>query len=292
MVGVDNLLQAVSLAILYAPTTSASPFPGSVKYTTHHVREVGKGVRIETFHPPSTYETFGTGIDHPLVERDNPDLEESAIAFVGSRLGVSKSAITFKSGFTGETTRRAFVKQTHDGVPFANAVANIAFNRENRVVAFGTSFVKPTRVSSSQPSIPIGDAIAKAEELIDGKYNGHPPSIEFLALPDGSAVLTHVIQIQNDKTGTWVEAFIDAHTGQLRSVTDFVNKFSYLVLPIAIEVPTEGFQVLLDPQDTVASPLGWHSDGTTSTTATAGNNVIASKGAPTPQSGPGEFIYP
>lgn len=292
MVGVDNLLKAVSLAILYASTASASPFPGSVKYTTHHVREVGKGVRIETFHPPSTYETFGTGIDHPLAKRDNPDLEESAIAFVGSRLGVSKSAITFKSGFTGETARHAFVKQTHDGVPFANAVANVAFNRENRVVAFGTSFVKPTRVSSSQPSIPIDNAIAKAEELIDGKHNGHPPSIEFLALPDGSAVLTHVIQIQNDKTGTWVEAFIDAHTGQLRSVTDFVNKFSYLVLPIASEVPTEGFQVLVDPQDTVASPLGWHSDGTTSTTATAGNNVVASKGAPTPQSGPGEFIYP
>lgn len=64
MVGVDNLLKAVSLAILYASTASASPFPGSVKYTTHHVREVGKGVRIETFHPPSTYEVRLTRLLH------------------------------------------------------------------------------------------------------------------------------------------------------------------------------------------------------------------------------------
>ncbi|KAF9494434.1 hypothetical protein BDN71DRAFT_1483072 [Pleurotus eryngii] len=247
MVGVDDLLKSVFLAILCASATSASPLPGSIKHATHHVHEVGKG-------------TFGTGIDHPFAKRDSPDLEESAIAFIGSKLSVSKSAITFKWGFTGETARHAFVEQTS--------------------------------VSSSRPSIPIGNAIAKAEELTDGKYNDHPPSFEFLALPDSSAVLTHVIQIQNDKTGTWVEAFIDAHTGRLRSTTDFVNKFSYLLLPIASEVPTDGFQVLVNPQDTVASRLGWHGDGTTSATTTASDKGITLKGAPTPQSGPGEFIYP
>lgn len=70
------------------------------------------------------------------------------------------------------------------------------------------------------------DAIAKAEELIDGQHNDHPTTLEFLALPDGSAALTHVVQIQNDSTGAWVEAFIDAHSGELRSVTDFVAKAS------------------------------------------------------------------
>lgn len=82
------------------------------------------------------------------------------------------------------------------------------------------------KISSSKPTISVGDAIAKAEELIGGKHNDYPPSLEFLALSDGSAVLTHVIQIQNHETGVWGEAFIDAHTGQLRSITDFVAKFS------------------------------------------------------------------
>lgn len=293
MAGFDKFLKTVCLAILYASATSASPFPPSAKYATHHVREVGQGLRIETFHPPSTYETFGAGIEHPLAERDNPDLEESAIAFVGSKLGVDKKTIAFKSGFTGETARHAFVKQTHDGIPFANAVANVAFNRNNRVVAFGSSFVKPTKIASSQPTISVGDAITKAKELIGGKHNDHPPSLEFLALPDGSAVLTHAIQIQNQDTGAWVEAFIDAHTGQLRSITDFVAKFSYLVVPITDQVPTvQGFQTLNNPQDTQASPFGWHSDGTTSTTRTEGNNVVAKKVATTSQSAPGEFMYP
>jgi extracellular elastinolytic metalloproteinase len=43
---------------------------------------------------------------------------------------------------------------------------------------------------------------------------------------DGTAVLTHVMQIQNDEAGTWFEAFVDAHSGELVSVTDFVSKAS------------------------------------------------------------------
>ncbi len=30
-----------------------------------------------------------------------------------------------------------------NGIPIANAVANVAFNKANKVVSFGSSFVKP-----------------------------------------------------------------------------------------------------------------------------------------------------
>ncbi|KAF9488922.1 hypothetical protein BDN71DRAFT_1484991 [Pleurotus eryngii] len=285
MVSFNKFFKSVFLAVTYASATSASPFPGSAKHATHRVREVGRGLQVETFHPPSSFETFGTGIDHPLSKRDNPDLEESTIAFVESKLGVAKDAISFKSGFAGETAKHAFVKQSHDGIPFANAVANVAFNNDNKVVSFGSSFVKPKKIASSTPSVSLTDAIAKAEELIDGQHNDHPPTLEFLALQDGSVALTHVIQIQNDETGAWVEAFIDAHTGELHSVTDFVAKASYRVLPIQKEILTQGFETLTDPQDLTASPQGWHSDGTTSTTTTAGNNAIAFKGSQTSVTG-------
>ena len=36
-----------------------------------------------------------------------------------------------------------------NGVPVANAVANIAFNNANKVVSFGSSFVKPSMSRSS-----------------------------------------------------------------------------------------------------------------------------------------------
>ena len=47
-----------------------------------------------------------------------------------------------------------------------------------------------------------------------------------MAQKDGSLALTHVVQIQNDETGAWFEAFVDAHTGELVQLTDFVAKAS------------------------------------------------------------------
>ena len=47
---------------------------------------------------------------------------------------------------TAETdgAKHAYIRQRVNGVPFANAVANVAFNDEDKVVAFGSSFVKPS----------------------------------------------------------------------------------------------------------------------------------------------------
>lgn len=39
---------------------------------------------------------------------------------------------------------------------------------------------------------------------------------------DGTASLVHVIQIQNEEVNSWYEAYVDAHTGELISLTDFV----------------------------------------------------------------------
>ena len=81
-------------------------------------------------------------------------------------------------------------------------------------------------VASSTPSISVQDAITKAETALNGKYNDHPTTLEFIANKDDSLSLTHVVQIQNNQTSTWVEAFVDAHSGQIAHITDFVAKAS------------------------------------------------------------------
>ena len=143
-------------------------------------------------------------------------------------------------------------------------------------------------VPSTDPSLSVEDAIAKAETALSGKFNEHPPTVEFVAKKDGSLALTHVVQIQNDETGAWVEAFVDAHSGEIVQLTDFVTKITvsgyvywleacadtslctqYRVLPITKETLLEGFENLVDPQNPAASPDGWHSDGTTTTTTTS-----------------------
>ncbi|KAJ7477392.1 Fungalysin metallopeptidase-domain-containing protein [Mycena latifolia] len=283
MVAFNKFFTSVLLAIVYASSGAlAAPWPTSSKHATNRVRVVGRGLKLNTFHPASTFETFGEGIDHPLRKRADVGLEDRTLAFVQSHLNLGEDAVAFKSGFAGEVSEHAFVRQTIDGIPVANAVANIAFNKDDKVVAFGSSFVKASTVAPSTPTVSLEDAIAAAEATLDGTFNEHPATLEFLAQEDGSLALTHVMQIQNEETGAWFEAFVDAHTGEVLSVTDFVTKASYLVLPLKEEILTQGFQTLVDPQDLTASssfsPQGWHSDGTTTTT---GNNAVSFKGATT-----------
>lgn len=78
------------------------------------------------------------------------------------------------------------------------------------------------KLAPSTPSVSFDSIKSRIEDELDGKFNNKEPTIEYLARPDGSAALTHVFQIRNEEKSSWVEAFVDAHTGELLSVTDFV----------------------------------------------------------------------
>ncbi|KAG5644069.1 hypothetical protein DXG03_009159 [Asterophora parasitica] len=287
MVAYNRFFASVFLAVVYASVSEAKALDGASKHATHRARNVGRGLQLEAFHPETNFQTFGAGLEQPALHgRAVQGIEESAVAVVQSQLDVPASEISYKSGYSTATGKFAYVKQRHNGIPFANAVANIAW-KGNKVVSFGSSFVKKKKIASSKPTIDVKSVIAKAEAALDGKYNDHPPSLEYLARPDGSVALTHVVQIRNEEADTWYEAFVDAHSGDILSVTDFVADASYRVLPITKETYPEGLETLVDPQDPLASPSGWHTAGTT---VTAGNNVVSYKSTQsgtTTQSAPG-----
>ncbi|KAF7311394.1 Extracellular metalloproteinase mep [Mycena kentingensis (nom. inval.)] len=278
MVAFTKMFKSLFTAVLLATSTSALTVPVNSKHATHRVRELANGLKLETFHPESTYETFGTGVDHPLRKR-GASLKEAAESFVASHLKIAESDVVQFSGFAGEVSSHAYLKQVINGIPVANAVSNVAFNADDLVVAVGSSFVKPTSVADSTPSVSLDDAKATAEAALDASFLDEvEPTLEFLIQPDGSAALVHVFQVRNDEKALWYNAFVDAHTNTLLSVTDYVAKATFRVLPITKELLTEGFQTVVNPEDTTASPFGWTStDGTTSTGVTAGNNVISFK---------------
>ncbi|KAF7335729.1 Extracellular metalloproteinase mep [Mycena venus] len=278
MVAFNKFFTSVFLAIVYASSSIAAPSPIDSKHTTHRTREIARGVKLETYHPASNYETFGEGIDHPLRKRAGVSFKESSVAFLQDKLGVKAENVAFHSGYTGEVFTHAYLKQVHEGVFFANAVANVALNKDDKVVAVGHTFVVPSSIAPSTATVSFEDAVATAENALDGTYNGHPAAIKYFVQEDNTAVLTHAFQVRNEEAGTWYLAYVDAHTNKLVSVTDFVAKASYRVLPITKEVLTQGFETLTDPADLDASPKGWHWTGTKDSTTTAGNNVITYKG--------------
>ena len=61
-------------------------------------------------------------------------------------------------------------------------------------------------------------------------HNDHPPSLEFFAKEDRTLALTHVIQVQNNDH--WFEAFVDAHSGEIVNIIDFVAHASVCIFGV------------------------------------------------------------
>ncbi|KAJ7918151.1 Fungalysin metallopeptidase-domain-containing protein [Mycena leptocephala] len=277
------VMSSFPLALLFGLLfTSVSASPG--------LKANARNPSTQTFFPSNSFQTFVGGVDHPLSRRDNGTLADAASAFVQTQLKVDSSSVKFKSGYSSDIAQYAYVKQQHNNIPFANAVANVAF-KDGKVVSFGHSFVKPSSFASSAPTISVDAAISAAEKALGGTHNKIPTTVEYLVNADNTASLVHVVQVQNQGKATWYEAFVDAHSGKFVSSIDLVANAAYRVLPIFKQDLTEGFEFLENPQDTVSSPLGWHNDGTTATNDTSGNNALVyfdqTQSETTTQSSPG-----
>ncbi|KAJ7089038.1 Fungalysin metallopeptidase-domain-containing protein [Mycena crocata] len=277
----NTLLASVLVAILYASSAVAVPTRSldTSKHATHSRRQLRSGRSLTTYHPASSFETYGAGIDHPLRKRADVSLKEASMAWVQDKLSLEADQLTWQSGFAAPKASYAYVKQSKDGIFFANAVANVAFNSEGLVSSFGSSFVNATSYAPKTPTVDVQTAFSKAEDVLGGSAAGLPDAeLKWFAKEDGTAALVHSFQVQNADDGTWYEALVDAHSGETVSIVDYVAHATYLALPIKKQFITDGVETLVNPEDLLASPQGWHFDGQGNTTNTSGNNVIAFKG--------------
>ncbi|KAI0319545.1 Fungalysin metallopeptidase-domain-containing protein [Amylostereum chailletii] len=279
MANFSLLFSSVLLAV-FASSALAAPWPASSKHGTHSVRHVGRdlAVRLESYHPPSSFETFGArGLDHPHAKREGFDLKTAAMSYIQNKLALDNDTLHWHSGYAGPVSQHAFLKQQSNGIPFANAVANVAFNQDGKVSAFSSSFVQPSSIAPSTPSVTLDDAATTAEQLLDATRTNHTSTLEYLVLDDDTAVLTHVMQVRNEETGAWMEAFVDAHNNQVVSVTDFIAHATFRVVPATSQDPDAGFQTVVNPEIAAASPDGWNTLAGADTGTTSGNNVITFK---------------
>ncbi|KAG8700293.1 hypothetical protein FRC11_013057, partial [Ceratobasidium sp. 423] len=264
-----------AVALMIASGAVAAPWDPTSRYATHSVRAVGpKKIKLTTYSPPATFETYGVdGVAHPLAKRGVTDASpaDAAKSFLESKLGVKPEGLSRKGGHSSDVASFEYFRQTFNGIPVANAVANVAV-KNDKVTSFGASFVKPKSVANPDPKLTKEEAIAKAEEVTGVKYNNKPTSLEYFAKDDDHVVLTHVIQVRNHETAEFYGVYVDATSGEVVNVIDFVIDASYRVVPFNLQDPKKGYSVQTNPADTAASPNGWHQVGSTTTTNTSGNN--------------------
>ncbi|KAH7325263.1 putative extracellular elastinolytic metallo proteinase precursor [Rhizoctonia solani] len=238
---------------------------------------------LQSYHPPSTFETYGDGIDHPLTKRGVVDADSAGVskAFLESKLGISADAISHRSGSSSDVAQHEYFRQQFNGIPFANAVANVAV-KSNKVASYGAGFVKPTKLETRvgrlpTPKVTKEEAIVDAEVATDTKYSNWPIALEYFAKDSDHLVLAHVTQVESEDTGERYESYVDASNGDIVNMISFVHQASYRVVPFTSQDPDDCFAVVTNPQDTVASPDSWHQYGSTTTTTTSGNNAITYK---------------
>ncbi|KAH8984003.1 metalloprotease [Lactarius hatsudake] len=233
----------VLLVLLFALATSATQWPATSHPATHRTHYVGadRSLKLEAFHPKSTFEGYGVDGVVPHPRYGR---------YFRSTLDAGAAAVSFLASKLSVSEDSVHVRTSAQG----QAVHHV----------FLVQKIK---------GVPVANAVANVAFNDNGKVSSYSSSFV-------KHSLTHVIQIHNKTAGTWYEAFVDAHDNKVISVTNFVAKASYLVIPFTAEdVNTDGFVTTTDPQNLNVSPNGWHQEFTSTTNSTDGNNVIAYTGS-------------
>ncbi|KAF9090067.1 Fungalysin/Thermolysin Extracellular metalloproteinase 5 [Mortierella sp. AM989] len=108
--------------------------------------------------------------------------------------------------------------------------------------------------------------------------NGQVPVAQaYIQNADGELELVYDFQVEMKDTDNWFHVQINAETGKVVQVVDWVADASYNVFPMGTNDPEDGNRKLLkDPHHPPASPLGWNRQAQNKNfTTTVGNNVYA-----------------
>ncbi|KAJ3159266.1 Fungalysin/Thermolysin Extracellular metalloproteinase 5 [Geranomyces michiganensis] len=103
-----------------------------------------------------------------------------------------------------------------------------------------------------------------------------PAKLKWIQDNDGRD-LRLVWDLEIEMLDNWYNAFVDTVHGEVVQLIDWVSDASYNVYPLGTNDPESGDRVMVkDPAHPIASPMGWHNQGTGGKhTVTIGNNVYA-----------------
>lgn len=246
-----------------------------------------------------------------LQEAQQVDTNTWLTTFLDSNFGLVKDrdyeiTDTFSSH---NSIVHVHLRQLINNIPVVNAVMNVNILR-NSILSIGSSFVQngedshfvmlaKTDLEEQAVTEPvmspidalhafaqhIGIAIdlqdlSMQASLVDSSVaitgltaSNIPASLKYIH-SDGKLILVWDLEVELENN--WFNSHVDATTGKVVSMNDWVSHASYNVYPLGTNDPLSGARrVVTDPAVKIASPQGWHNDGDESYKTTRGNNVAA-----------------
>ncbi|MAE65994.1 MAG: hypothetical protein CMJ18_17115 [Phycisphaeraceae bacterium] len=211
----------------------------------------------------------------------------------------------YESPHTGVT--HLYLRQVHRDLEVRHAEININVTTDGRVLNVGSSFITGLQEyeastefvmsplaafealsaehgwsTSATPSIlPVaGPDVPLLLDPVGVSFDPIPARLEYVPTPDGGIEPAWSFVVRTTDGDHWLDTSVHAHDGDLLQTTDWASHARYRVFEHPLNSPDEGPRTLVvDPQDPVASPLGWHdvnlTVGAGEFTDTRGNNVLA-----------------
>ncbi|CAH0032449.1 unnamed protein product [Clonostachys rhizophaga] len=202
-----------------------------------------------------------------------------------------------------------YFKQTFHDVEIDNALFNVNIDKNGQVFSFGNSFFNGSFPESSPEaikalSLPPMEALEVIQRTLDlpvditsntkveptdesrqsyifrnvrGLRRDPTPRPVYIVKPNGQLALTW--KVGTDAEDMSYSSYVDAENkpATVIAVLDHVDRWIYEVYPFGVGSPADEVRTEIeDPQDSKASPFGWHNplNATTNTYDTTGNNVV------------------
>ena len=237
-----------------------------------------KELTTSDFIVQSSYKTDLNGVTHVYLRQIVNGLEvfngnininvdrSGQIISAGNSFAPTKSSTSFFNQFIFSSS--SFFNEPKNVIPPQDAILSLVSFVKGGHPVDPNEFVQLN--SFKDPNVMMFENVPYAESPVEVKQG-------YLQLDDGQLQL--VWDIQYELQDNWYNGHVNAYDGTVISLIDWVSSASYKVIPFGINDPTESSRILLkNPQDSWASPYGWHVQGIQGQGAqpfnvTIGNNV-------------------
>ncbi|ORE07716.1 hypothetical protein BCV72DRAFT_102182 [Rhizopus microsporus var. microsporus] len=227
----------------------------------------------------SSYKTDLNGVTHVYLRQIVNGLEvfngnininvdrSGQIISAGNSFAPTKSSASFFNQFIFSSPS-SFFNEPKNVIPPQDAILSLVSFVKGGHPVDPNEFVQLN--SFKDPDVMMFENVPYAESPVEVKQG-------YLQLDNGQLQL--VWDIQYELQDNWYNGHVNAYDGTVISLVDWVSSASYRVIPFGINDPTESSRILLkNPQDSWASPYGWHVQGIQSQGAqpfnvTIGNNA-------------------